>query len=84
VKELPNYQQMAEAIDADLARVWGLFSYLAHPRQALPYSLLEYNFDRDDYFWLRAGKAVGNLEPVVSHLVVAYDTIDQSDDAQDG
>lgn len=83
VKELPSYRQMAEEVDNELAITFSMFSYVSHPRIAYPYSMLEYNWDQHEFFWLRAGKAIGNLEGPITHLLEAYDAIDEATDYDD-
>lgn len=74
VKELPTYKDMAEDVGGNLYEIYQKLSYLAHPRSALPYSLVEYEYlknsggDSLDFFNKRINKIVPLLIELLNIL----------------
>lgn len=77
-KRLPSYTQMAKEVDERLFEDWARLSHLAHPKSALPYSLVENgNLERgvavEDFFQRRVGALIESPGLVIHRLVSLYE-----------
>jgi hypothetical protein len=78
VKRLPTYTQMAREVDERLFEDWAKLSHLAHPKSALPYSLVENgNLERgisvEDFYQRRVGALIDSPGLVIQRLVSLYE-----------
>ena len=78
VRQLPSYTQMAKEIYERLFVDWSRLSHLAHPKCALPYSLVEAgNLERgvsvEEFFGQRVGALIDSPGLVIQRLVRLYE-----------
>jgi len=82
VIELPDYRQMAEATNKNLYDLYQRLSYLAHPRGALSYSLVENEnqqergIDRKEFYKRRCENALIELASCINLICDVFEKED--------
>jgi hypothetical protein len=75
-KQLPDYREMGKTAVPELIKAWNRLSHLSHPKQASPYSMVEFGpLTAEEFFMLRAMPVVDDIDIAIEQVISAWKTI---------